>query len=282
LPLLSSAFPAPSEALPKTSTPTITPTIYAYYHTYKGTDGDVEHHRLQLLALCNGALAVKDVLGKPHITQEYEGPVKTALEGCKTAMERLQRELERIMPVTSTQGFKKRLKAEGQKLSYPFKKEAVKGLLEDVMVYQGAVDRALQVLGIHLNVDSGDKLTTLDEHLMQTSANVTDMDSRLTEGFNDLANHLRDCHIHYADTRAHSTRQIDETQAYVAQRFDEQADEVKKITSRIHTAADREKAERIISSLDYPERMQRETQIPEAHQKTLEPHCDRCRRGLSE
>ena len=146
--------------------------LYDYYRTWKNCDKDVEALRLQLLWLHSAFRRVREILREPGLSLDSSTLVYNALGQCNDAANELRNVLDRVRINGSPQSTLDRLKAEGRRACYPFRKSTVLGLAENVETFQDKLHLAADLLNLDTTMQNHQQLQALDEKLTNGIATI--------------------------------------------------------------------------------------------------------------
>lgn len=139
--------------------------LYDYYRAWKNCDKDVEELRLQLLWLHSAFRVVREILRKPGLSLDGSKLVYNALEQCNDAANELRNILDQVRKQGAPQSALEKLKAQGRKACYPFRKSTVLGIAENVETCQDALHLAADLLNLDTTMQNHQQLQALDEKL---------------------------------------------------------------------------------------------------------------------
>ncbi|GAB7358624.1 hypothetical protein MBLNU230_g3854t1 [Neophaeotheca triangularis] len=199
--------------------------LYTYYQAVKHADDDIKDFRIQLLSLQTLSDALTTTLKRDGADSESHAAVDAAISRCSKAATELREELGKIKAEEpKVKSLASKLKTFGRK-SVPFKKETVSGLAHNVKSCQDGLQLALNLLGVNIGARSVE--------------NIRDVDDKIVAGVSTLEAGLEDLKMTTKDA----------TDA---------------IQASLDDAAEKQRAQAILSSLKNPELQRRWEDIPDA------------------
>lgn len=139
--------------------------LYEYYRAWKHCDRDVEELRVQLLWLHDAFRVVRHLLEKPGLSQDATSLVYSALEDCDGAASELSELLEKVKKSGPAKTLVEKLKVQGRKACYPFRKRTIAETSEVVDTCRHALNLAVDLLHLDLSNQMERKLQLIDEKL---------------------------------------------------------------------------------------------------------------------
>ncbi|KAK5127293.1 hypothetical protein LTR08_004442 [Meristemomyces frigidus] len=158
----------------------VTKDLYSYYRTWKDCDRDVQELRVQLLWLHEAFKVVRDTMRKPSLSTSARELVYSAVRNSNDAANELRDILERVKSQASPQTALEKLKVQGRRACYPFRKSTVAAIAEQVECCRDALHLAVDLLSLDVTASMAQKLQTLDQ--------------KLTDGFDSIDNTLQQLH----------------------------------------------------------------------------------------
>jgi len=150
----------------------VTKDLYNYYRVWKDCEKDVEELRIQLLWLHKAFKVVRDTLQKPGLSDSGRNLIYSAISDCNDAANDLQAELDKVRTQTSPQSALDKLKAQGRRACYPFRKSTIAGIAENVESCRDALHLAVDLLGLETISNMSQSLQAIDEMLTDGFDNV--------------------------------------------------------------------------------------------------------------
>lgn len=194
--------------------------------------------------------------------------VTEALDHCRHAVKELKDVLDAIVsdgarPSKALQ----RLKAQGRRMVYPFKKSTVQGLMENVESCTEAMRSAADLLDLIIGASASELLKVIDD--------------RLVNGIDSIEDAVRDLLLSQVSTQENVIREIakhaSETQSNISVMRDEARDSRLLLLARherlahaLSTNEDRHRAQQIIDSLGDEELYRRREQVASSVEATFE------------
>ena len=133
-------------------------------------DQDVEELRIQLLWLHKAFKVVRDTVQKLGLSDGGRDLIYSAINECNDAANDLRAELDKVKSQTSPQNALEKLKAQGRKACYAFRKPTVASIAENVESCRGALHLAVDLLGLDTITNMSQSLQARDEMLVKVSA----------------------------------------------------------------------------------------------------------------
>lgn len=155
----------------------ITRDLYEYYRAWKHCDKDVEELRIQLLWLHDAFRVIRGLLQNSKQSKDANNLVCTALEDCKDAATELSDVLEKVKKAGPCRSLLDKLKAQGRKAYYPFRKSTIVAISENLETFREALHLAVDLLHLDLSTQMEERLQLIDE--------------KLTNGFDSIDEALR-------------------------------------------------------------------------------------------
>jgi hypothetical protein len=222
--------------------------IYNYARGVKDCDEELTRARACLLQLCSTSLAVRDFLDRSTIPEFYQGHVVDALKRCLSAMKAVQAQLEKVWP--SKTGKRQAIQRMVQRLGYPLlARDGIQDLLSEAESCQNYLDRALELLSLHVSADILQKVGI-------GSDDIERLDKALSGGMADVTEALRSLRLSTSADCSSISQQIEHIR--------------NKLDIKLASSASPRRLEIVAGSLDFPERSHRDLAISEAHSSTLE------------
>ena len=143
----------------------VTRDLYEYYRTWKDCEKDVADLREQLLWQHQAFRVAREVARKPNLSPAATDLLYTALGACNDAANDLRDSLEKIRKQETPQTAWGKLKAQGRKASYPFRKATVTGIKANLDDCRDELHMAANLLQLDTTVHTQEMLRQIDSKL---------------------------------------------------------------------------------------------------------------------
>lgn len=132
-----------------------------YYDAWKGYDSDISNAYDLVTDLSKTLMLLTSTLQRVNIDKERAERVKGCLQGCVDALWKLEAERHNLKEHGTPEGTREKVRSALQRSRYPFKKETLRKLKDNVAEVQERLKLALQVLQLDINTASQDLLLQL-------------------------------------------------------------------------------------------------------------------------
>jgi hypothetical protein len=137
--------------------------LLLYYDAWKGYDSDISSAYESITDLSKTLTLLIGSLQRGNVDNERAERVQTCLQSCVDALRKLEAERHSLQKHSTPEGTREKVRSALQRSWYPFKKETLGKLKDNVAEVQERLKLALQVLQL-------DSITTSQDLLLQLSA----------------------------------------------------------------------------------------------------------------
>jgi hypothetical protein len=137
--------------------------LLLYYDAWKGYDSDISSAYESITDLSKTLTLLIGSLQRENVDNERAERVQTCLQSCVDALRKLEAERHSLQKHSTPEGTREKVRSALQRSWYPFKKETLGKLKDNVAEVQERLKLALQVLQL-------DSITTSQDLLLQLSA----------------------------------------------------------------------------------------------------------------
>jgi hypothetical protein len=152
--------------------------LLSYYSDWKDYNLDISSTYDAITDLGKTLILLKSTLGREEVDQERAERVKTCLQDCEAALLALENERHSLQRYVKPEGKREKVRLVLQRSWYPFKKETLEKLKDNVVGVQERLKFALQVLQLDINTASQNLLLGLRSEAVTQGASLAQLSAQ--------------------------------------------------------------------------------------------------------
>lgn len=160
--------------------------LYNFYKLWKNCEKDVEEVRVQLIWLHKAFKTTREVVRNPNLPADGKNLVLEAIARCNDAANELRNLREKIVPKSPPETVLEKLKAQGRKACYPFRKSTVTAIVEEIDDCRQSLDVAVNLLSLDTTIEVNEKLRALDKRLVAGLGDLEDSIESVQSGIDQV------------------------------------------------------------------------------------------------
>lgn len=146
----------------------VTKDLYDFYKTWKDCEADVKDIRRSLLWTKNAFRVIKDTLDKPSFgqnqpTSDSATLIYTSLDACNNQISALGLELDKIVKEGAPVSVLQKLKAQGRRFTYSFRKATVGHMLDLLDECKENLGLSIDILSLNTGANTLEAIKHLDD-----------------------------------------------------------------------------------------------------------------------